>query len=157
MNPNSTGRLRSGLGKFATGVTVVTCPGSGGPFGVTANSFSSVSLDPPLILWNLARVTKSAQVYRDAQHFAVNVLGSHQQPLAVHFARTDHASFDGIEYTPSASGVPILAGTIACFECRTYRIHDGGDHWIIVGEVEEFRFADGDPLLFFAGRYERLK
>ncbi len=145
--------LRDGLGKFATGVTVVTCQGPDGPVGITANSFSSVSLEPPLVLWNIAKVSNSLQAFLDADYFAVNVLAADQESLSVHFAQASRPSFDGIAHEASSSGVPLLAGTLACFECRTHEIHDCGDHHIIVGEIERFSAGDGNPLLFFSGRY----
>ena len=147
--------LRQALGKFATGVAVVTCQGSKGPCGITANSFSSVSLDPPLVLWNIAKVSNSLQAYLVAEHFAINVLGSGQREISHHFTQADHTRFNGIGYTTSAHGVPLLPGTIACFECRTNQVHDCGDHYIIIGEVERFRSNDGEPLLFFGGAYRR--
>ena len=153
MSENDTRRLRDGLGKFATGVTVVTCPGSAGPCGITANSFSSVSLEPPLISWNIAKVSRSLHAFLDAEHFAVNVLASNQEPLSVHFAQAKRPAFDDVAHEMSSSGVPLLAGTLACFECRTCEIHDCGDHHIIIGEVQDYRFNGGEPLLFFSGRY----
>lgn len=147
--------LRLSLGRFATGVTVVTCLGSEGPCGITANSFSSVSLEPPLVLWNIAKVCHSLQAYLDAEHFAINVLGAEQRHLSHHFAQSDHTVFNGIEYSSSDHGVPILPGTIACFECRTFDVRDCGDHYIIVGKIERFRSNDGEPLLFYGGEYRR--
>ena len=148
--------LRRSLGRFATGVTVVTCRGDKGPCGITANSFSSVSLDPPLVLWNIARVSHSLQAYLAAEYFAVNVLGENQRDLSQHFAQSDHTVFNGIDYESSADDVPILPGTIACFECRTHEIHECGDHYIIVGEVQRFRSNDEAPLLFFGSEYRRI-
>ena len=148
--------LRNALGRFATGVTVVTCQGSSGPRGITANSFSSVSLQPPLLLWNIAKVSNSLRAYLDAEHFAINVLRADQESVSAHFAMSDHTLWNGIEHTTSDKGVPILPDTLACFECRTHQIHDCGDHYIIVGEVEAFRYHDGEPLLFFAGDYGNL-
>ena len=148
--------LRQGLGRFATGVTVVTCLGDKGPCGITANSFSSVSLDPPLVLWNIAKVSNSLRAYLAAEHFAINVLGAGQRDLSHHFAQSDHTVFNGIEYTVSEHGVPILPGTIACFECRTHEIHECGDHFIIVGEIDKFRSDDREPLLFYSGDYHQL-
>lgn len=147
--------LRRSLGRFATGVTVVTCLGDRGPCGITANSFSSVSLEPPLVLWNIAKVSHSLRAYLDAEHFAVNVLGEHQRDLSHHFAQSDHTVFSGIDYESSTDDVPILPGTIACFECRTYAIHECGDHYIIVGEVLRFRSNEDAPLLFFGSEYRR--
>jgi flavin reductase (DIM6/NTAB) family NADH-FMN oxidoreductase RutF len=145
--------LRGCLGRFATGVTVVTCRGSEGPCGITANSFSSVSLEPPLVLWNIAKVSNSLQAYLEAEHFAINVLAAGQRELSSHFAQSDHTVFNGIEYETSARGVPLLADSVACFECRTHQVHDCGDHYIIVGEVENYRSDEQDPLLFYDGRY----
>lgn len=148
--------LRQCLGKFATGVTVVTCQGTKGPCGITANSFSSVSLEPPLVLWNIAKVSNSLQDFLDAEHFAINVLGTAQQSLAEHFALSDHTRFNRVDYTVNGKDVPLLPDSVACFECRTYQIHDCGDHYIIVGEVEGYRAQDSEPLLFFAGEYAAL-
>ena len=145
--------LRQALGRFATGVTVVTCQGSEGPCGITANSFSSVSLEPPMVLWNIAKVSNSLQAYLDAEHFAINVLAADQMSLSAHFAQSDHTLFDGIDFETSDKGVPILPDTIACFECRTHEIHECGDHCIIIGEIERHCFDEGEPLLFFAGEY----
>ena len=157
MNNNDTDSLRRGLGRFATGVTVVTCQGSEGPCGITANSFSSVSLEPPLVLWNIAKVSNSLQAYLDASHFAINVLRSDQEGTSAHFAQTDHTAFNGIVYDVSGRGVPILRDTLALFECRTHGIHECGDHYIIIGEIEDFRVGDGEPLVFFGGRYTRIE
>ncbi len=148
--------LRNALGRFATGVTVVTCQGSSGPCGITVNSFSSVSLQPPLVLWNIAKVSNSLQAYLDAEHFAINVLRADQESISSHFAMSDHTRWNGIEYTKSGNDVPLLPDTLACFECRTHQIHDCGDHFIIIGEVERYRYGEGQPLLFFAGDYGRM-
>lgn len=153
----STSDFRQCLGKFATGVTVVTCRGVAGPCGITANSFSSVSLEPPLVLWNIAKVSNSLQVFLDAEYFAINILGADQQALSLHFAEPDHTRFNGIEYTTSTKDVPLLPDTIACLECRTRQIYDSGDHYIIVGEVEDYRSDDSEPLLFYAGQYARFR
>ena len=139
--------LRQCLGRFATGVTVVTCNDAHGrPCGITANSFSSVSLEPPLVLWNIAKVSNSLEAYLNAEHFAINVLADHQQDLASHFARSDHTLFDRVQTTRS----------LACFECQTHKVHDSGDHYIIVGRVDRFRTEPGSPLLFYAGQYATL-
>jgi flavin reductase (DIM6/NTAB) family NADH-FMN oxidoreductase RutF len=149
--------FRQCLGKFATGVTVVTCADKAGrPCGITANSFSSVSLEPPLILWNIAKVSNSLDAYLEAKHFVVNVLSRQQEDISSHFARSDHTQFDGIAYSTSADGVPVLPGTIATFECRTREVHDCGDHHIIVAEVDSYTANDGDPLVFYGGDYRRL-
>ena len=146
--------LRRSLGHFATGVTVVTCCAPDGrPCGITANSFSSVSLEPPLVLWNIAKVSNSLNAYLAAEYFAIHVLRAEQQYMAEHFARTDHTRYNGIEHTVSQQNVPILPDVLARFDCRTHEIHEGGDHHIIVGEVLAHSADDGAPLLFFGGEY----
>ena len=149
--------FRQCLGKFASGVTVVTCTDdSGRPYGITANSFSSVSLEPRLILWNIAKVSNSLEAFLDAEYFAINILASDQQELSSHFAKSDHTLFDTIEINRSDENVPLIPGTLACFECRTQKVHDCGDHYIIIGEVERFKSVEAEPLLFFGGRYAAL-
>lgn len=151
-------QFRHCLGKFATGVTVVTCTDAEGrACGITANSFSSVSLEPPLVLWNIAKVSNSLDAYTRAEHFAINVLADSQQELSAHFAQSDHTLFADVEHTMSANGVPLLPNTIGQFECRTHAIHDCGDHFIIIGEVIAFRSTDQKPLLFFSGEYCELE
>lgn len=154
---NDAQALRQCLGKFATGVTVVTCAdANGNPNGITANSFSAVSLEPPLVLWNLAKVSNSLDAYLSAKYFAVNVLTADQRNLAAHFAKSDHTRFDNVEYTTSANGVPLLPDTLATFNCRTHEIHDCGDHYVIIGEVNSFKSAEREPLLFFGSAYRAI-
>ena len=149
--------LRRSLGRFATGVTVVTCcAGDGTPCGITANSFSSVSLDPPLVLWNIAKVSNSLRAYLDASHFAIHVLGAGQRRLAEHFSRPDHTRYDGIEHTISTDNVPVLPDVLARFDCRTHQVHSSGDHFIVIGEVVNHVAVDGSPLLFYSGRYSEF-
>jgi flavin reductase (DIM6/NTAB) family NADH-FMN oxidoreductase RutF len=156
--PIDTMDLRRCLGQFATGVTVVTCAGSKGEAcGITANSFSSVSLDPPLVLWNIAKTSGSLDAYLNAEHFAFNVLSAEQQDISSHFAQSDHTLFADVEHEVSDKGVPLLTGTLACFECRTYEIHDCGDHYIIIGEIERFRKSNKQPLLFFNSSYATIR
>ncbi len=151
-------KFRQCLGKFATGVTVVTCAGEDGrPYGITANSFSSVSLEPRLILWNIAKVSNSLQAFLDSDYFAINVLATGQQELSSHFAKSDHTLFDEIEIDRSEQNVPLIPGALACFECRTTQIHDCGDHYIIIGEVMKFDARDAEPLLFFGGKYAAMQ
>ncbi len=150
-------KFRQCLGKFATGVTVVTCTDEDGkPYGITANSFSSVSLEPRLILWNVAKVSNSLQAFLDAEFFAINLLARDQQDLSSHFAKSDHTLFDMVEINRSQENVPLIPGALACFECRTHRIHDCGDHYIVVGEVLRFASNEREPLLFFNGGYAAL-
>jgi 3-hydroxy-9,10-secoandrosta-1,3,5(10)-triene-9,17-dione monooxygenase reductase component len=150
--------FRKCLAKFATGVTVVTCADNDGrPYGITANSFSSVSLQPRLILWNVAKVSNSLQAFLDAEYFAINILARDQQELSSHFAKSDHTLFDTVAIDRSEENVPLIPGTLACFQCRTFQIHECGDHYIIVGEVVRFESQDAEPLLFFDGKYASLQ
>lgn len=151
--------LRDALGCFATGVTVVTTTDTNGePVGLTANSFTSVSLDPPLILFSLARNSANLETFTQAGRFAVNVLHIGQQPLSNRFARRDVARFDGVNWAlRSEGGSPILGDALASFDCRTFAVHDGGDHLVFIGQVEHAWFEPHrDPLLYFRGKYRRL-
>jgi flavin reductase (DIM6/NTAB) family NADH-FMN oxidoreductase RutF len=145
---------RRALGQFATGVTVVTARASDGrKVGVTVNSFSSVSLDPPLILWSLSRQTPSFIDFTNATHFAVNVLEARQHHLSRQFSTPLPDKFAGVEFEEGTGGVPLLHGAIAQFVCRKVRQHDAGDHIILVGEVEQYKYNEGEPLVFHSGRY----
>ncbi|MEM1174991.1 MAG: flavin reductase family protein [Pseudomonadota bacterium] len=149
--------LRQTLGKFATGITVVTCCAADGrACGITANSFSSVSLDPPLVLWNIAKSSNSLQAYLEATHFAIHVLNDQQEAISRHFAKTDHKAFDRIQYRMSDEQVPILEAGLARLDCRTERVIDAGDHHIIIGEVLRHEAYDGAPLMYYNGNYARF-
>ncbi|WP_246003842.1 flavin reductase family protein [Histidinibacterium lentulum] len=148
--------FRDALGRFATGVTVVTVPSEDGPVGITANSFASVSLDPPLVLWSPARAARRHRYFAGAPRYAIHVLGAHQQAVADGFTRGRNG-FDGLDWQEDSSGVPLIAGCLARFDCRLEAAHDGGDHTILVGRVLRAAFRDGLPLLFQAGRYVSLK
>ena len=146
--------LRRALGTFATGVTIVTARDADGrPVGMTANSFNSVSLEPPLVLWSVDRSARSAAAFRAATHFAVHVLEEGQADLSNRFARKGDDKFAGLDWREGEGGVPLLSGALAVFECRTQAVHEGGDHEIIVGEVDRFEAHDGDGLVFAAGGY----
>lgn len=150
-------RFRDALGAFATGVTVVTAPGLNGPglngaLGITANSFSSLSLDPPLVLWSPARASRRFQAFAEAEHFAIHVLAADQHPLCRHFSRQGH-DFDLPLIALNAQGVPVLPGCLAVFECAREAVHAGGDHAIIVGRVLAARHRPGAPLVFSGGAF----
>lgn len=148
--------LRKAMGRFATGVTVVTTRAPSGKLeGLTVNSFSTVSLDPPLVLWNLARRAGSFSAFVDATHFAVNVLGSDQLHLCRHFSTRRADKLAGISHRLGIGGCPLLDATIAQFECRREAHFDGGDHVIFIGRVLRASHADGDPLIFAGGSYHR--
>lgn len=147
--PDNTRALRDAFGRFATGVTVVTAPG---PIGITANSFASVSLDPPLLLWSPARSSRRFAAFHAAEHFAVHVMGAEQMELCRRFASVGD-DWEGQPHLLNAEGVPLLPGCLARFECRTEARHDAGDHVLIIGRIERFTFEHGAPLVFSAGRF----
>jgi flavin reductase (DIM6/NTAB) family NADH-FMN oxidoreductase RutF len=147
--------FRNALGCFATGVTVVTTvTDAGEPVGLTANSFSSVSLDPPLVLFCLDRASHNLGAFRAAGRFAVNVLGDDQRDLSVRFSTTIGDRWDGVVWERWETGAPVLNGCLAALDCETEAIHEGGDHVIIVGRVQRLAATtDGKPLLYFRGNY----
>ncbi len=147
--------FRRALGKFATGVTVVTVLDSlNEKIGVTASSFNTVSIDPPLILWSVDKSAYSAEVFRNAEHFVVNVLANDQVDISNKFARKGEDKFAGVECSDGVANVPKINGAVACFECRTWNVYDGGDHHIIVGEVLNFHSDESrSSLVFHNGRY----
>lgn len=149
----NTRTFRNALGQFATGVTVVTClDQDGAPIGITANSFASVSLDPPLVLWSPAKTSTRYGPFMAARHFAIHVMGADQAAICSGFAR-DGRAFETCDWTSNTHGVPILSGCLARFECSQNACHDAGDHTIIVGLVESFAAQDGTPLVFSSGGY----
>ena len=147
--------FRRALGNFASGVTIVTaCSADGQKVGVTANSFNSVSLDPPLILWSLSGNSPNLEAFRSASHYAVNVLAADQQWLSDRFAGRSNDRFADLPRRAGLAGVPLIDGCCAWFECSHEAHYPGGDHLIFLGRVE--RFARGDatsPLVFFDGAY----
>ena len=150
--------LRDALGCFATGVTVVTCfDAEDQPFGLTANSFTSVSLDPPLLLVCVHKQAACASPLSEAASFAVNVLQTEQQPASIRFSTRTDDRFGVNDWSPGEFGAPVLRESLSVFECERHAIHEGGDHYILVGKVLKASFdATLDPLLFFRGRYRRL-
>lgn len=150
-------QFRDALGAFATGVTVITTRDAAGrDVGRTANSFSSVSLSPPMVLWSLARSSASHAAFHDATHFAVHVLSAKQVDLSARFAGKTEDKFAGLTVSRGVAGIPLLDGCTARFECRTEHRYDGGDHVIFVAEVLGFSRDPAPPLLFHSGRYGGL-
>lgn len=146
--------LRHALGRFATGVTVITTRTAGGDAeGLTANSFAAVSLDPPLVLWSLRRASPALPRFLEARKFSVNVLGTDQHGLSRHFATPAPDKFRHVTFEPGTLGCPVLPGSIAIFECTVTATIDGGDHVIFLGRVEHFAAREGEPLIFATGRY----
>lgn len=149
--------FRSALGTFATGITVVTSIGPDGErLGFTANSFNSVSLDPPLVLFSLDRRAYSLKAFEAAGVFAINVLREDQEQVSTAFARALSNKWDSVNFETWETGCPILADALANFECETKSMHDGGDHVIFVGQVLALRTGEGRPLLYYRGAYRQL-
>jgi flavin reductase (DIM6/NTAB) family NADH-FMN oxidoreductase RutF len=149
-------QFRAALGMFATGVTIVTVrDASGAPIGLTANSFNSVSLEPPLVLWSLAREAGSMPHFQRGSHYAINILAAEQRDLAERFSRREAADrFAGVAFREGRAGAPILEGAAAVFECFNRSRYAEGDHVIFVGEVEHCERREGaQPLIFHGGRY----
>jgi flavin reductase (DIM6/NTAB) family NADH-FMN oxidoreductase RutF len=145
--------LRTAFGRFATGVTVVTCRNhEGTPHGATVNAFTAVSLDPPLCQVTLTRTSRACG-YLDGASFAVNVLGANQIETAWHFA--GRPTEPGPEWAQGPTA-PVLVGSAAVYSCRPWRTYDGGDHLIVLGEVEHVDISDDEPLLFFAGAFREI-
>ena len=150
--PETARQFRDALGCFGTGVTVVTAQSDQGPLGMTANSFASLSLDPPLVLWAPAKSSRRFASFSAARHFAIHVMGEDQHDLARHFARSGDG-FDAFKWHRSEAGVPILADCLARFECHLQAIHDAGDHAILVGHVDRAAYRAGKGLIFKQGQY----
>ena len=149
--------FRNALGTFATGVTIITAAGADGrPYGLTCNSFASVSLNPPLVLWSLGMFSQALGIFQNASHFAVNVLGASQQAMATKFAKSSEDKFAGVDWTPGLGGAPLLADSVANFQCRSAGRYYGGDHIIFLGAVEAYAYNRTEPLLFVRGGYGRF-
>jgi 3-hydroxy-9,10-secoandrosta-1,3,5(10)-triene-9,17-dione monooxygenase reductase component len=145
--------FRRALGAFATGVTIVTTCHEGGDVGLTANSFNSVSLNPPMVLWSLGKTSRSLAIFAGASHFAVHILSLDQEALSARFATRGADKFGGLDCARGHGDVPLLEGCAARFQCRKIFEYEGGDHIIFVGEVLAFDHAEKPPLLFHGGKY----
>lgn len=146
--------LRSAFGRFGTGVTVITVQTDTGPLGMTANSFSSVSLEPALVLWSAALRSKRHDAFANADHFCIHVLAAEQQEVALHFAQKGH-DFDLLPWSVGPNGAPNLSGVLAAFHCDAYAVHPAGDHSLILGQVTHAfeRRGMGAGLMFDQGRF----
>lgn len=151
----SSTEFRTALGMFATGVTIVTARASDGTLvGLTANSFNSVSLSPPLVLWSLSQAASSMDAFRTGSHYAINILGAEQQALAQRFATRGIDRFADVDFVEGLCGAPLLAGAVATFECFNRSRYAEGDHVIFVGEVEHCAHRGGAaPLLYHGGKF----
>lgn len=157
LQPCDPATYRDVMGAFPTGVTVMTVGRNDGfRLGVTASSFNTVSLDPPLILWSLALRAPSLEHFRQNEHFAVNVLGADQHDIALRFARPAEDKFANVETEAGTTGMPLIAGALAHIECRVAARYPGGDHEIILGEVLTLRRRDASPLVFQRGAFHAI-
>ena len=151
------GDFRQALGRFATGVCLVTVDAPAlGPLASTVNSFSSVSLEPPLVLWSIQNSSDHLAVYTECQHFGISVMSADQGAVSGQYAQRGGHSAQAEHFTTGPQGEPRLIGALAHFSCATYAVHPGGDHQIIVGEVMHFESMDADPLIFYSGGYRAL-
>lgn len=147
---------RRALGQFSTGVTIITAELDGQLAGVTASSFVSVSLDPPLVLWAISKSSQSLSIFQRATHFAVNVLTQNQIDLASRFARSSADKFVGVSWYPGQFGAPLLPESAAIFECLHHSMIEAGDHHLLIGRVESFVRNERDLLLYAQGRFRSL-
>ncbi len=152
---DNTRLLRNAFGQFATGVTAVTCASADGPIAITANSFSSLSLDPALVMWSPAKASRRFKYFEAAEEFAIHVLDENQKGFCEIITK-DMNALDQIDHETSASGVPLLAGCLARFQCTQAATHDAGDHVIIIGSVNLVDTNVGSALTFFAGEFGNL-
>jgi flavin reductase (DIM6/NTAB) family NADH-FMN oxidoreductase RutF len=153
-SPMDERHFRNALGRYVTGVTVITTRTAEGKLeGLTANSFAAVSLDPPLVLWSLRLSSTLMTTFQDAGHFAVNVLGAWQFALSEHFAKRMPDKFENVVHAPGVGGCPLLFGALATFECVKEANITSGDHIVFFGRVERATYREGEPLIYSAGRY----
>ncbi|WP_413772473.1 flavin reductase family protein [Acinetobacter sp. ETR1] len=146
--------IRNLLGLFATGVTVITTRGRDGrKIGMTANSFSSLSLDPPLILWSLSKTAPSLLDFTEAEYFAIHMLAQEHHSLSGHFARGSEDKFANIAHRECERGLPLLEDVLATLVCKNVNQYEGGDHLIFIGQIEHYQHRIGEPLVFHAGKY----
>jgi 3-hydroxy-9,10-secoandrosta-1,3,5(10)-triene-9,17-dione monooxygenase reductase component len=146
-------RFRAALAQFATGVTIITARAPHGFVGFTANSFNSVSLEPPLVIWSLARRSRSLAIFEGAVHYAINVLAHDQIELARRFSRPHTDRFAGVAFHLGVSNAPLIEGCAAWLECRHHALHPAGDHMLFIGEVLSTAHRRRQPLVWHSGRY----
>jgi flavin reductase (DIM6/NTAB) family NADH-FMN oxidoreductase RutF len=150
-------QLRQVMGHFATGVTIITTHNKAGEMhGLTANAFTSVSLEPPLLLISVDKKAESWPAFEESKVFTVNILADDQEGLSRKFAVSGGNKFEGVAYRNGGNGAAILEGTLAHIECTLWAAYDGGDHSIYLGEIQEAAVREGKPLLFFRGGYRAL-
>jgi flavin reductase (DIM6/NTAB) family NADH-FMN oxidoreductase RutF len=157
MAPVSSEEFRRACGRFATGVSIASVlDREGAPRGLTVSSFTSVSLEPPLILICLGHAVTNIEDFRSARYFGISILREPERDTAGRFAQKGHDRFESMDWLPGETGVPLLANALAAIECAVYQRHSAGDHDILIGEVVRACVSDGDPLIYFASRYRKL-
>tara|TARA_B100001093_G_scaffold157305_1_gene149885 strand:+ start:3691 stop:4206 length:516 start_codon:yes stop_codon:yes gene_type:complete len=154
-NGYNTPKLRDAFSRFTSGITIVTAASDQGPVGITANSFSSLSLNPPLVLWSLAIKSKRFSFFEQPEYFAIHILAANQEKICNKFVKSPFA-FEDHMALQNIHGVPLIENCLARFECKKSVIYPGGDHIIVVGEVENVEIRDGNALTFFAGQFQEL-
>ena len=156
--PVSSADFRSALSRFASGVTVVTTKdATERSFGITVSAFCSVSLDPPLVLICIEKITGSHHAFEESGRFTINILSDSEVHLSEHFASLLEDKFAGVDYAVDEHGIPILTGSIATLQCRLFKTLDGGDHSIFLGEVEHVIVRDAEPLIYYKGGYRHIQ
>jgi flavin reductase (DIM6/NTAB) family NADH-FMN oxidoreductase RutF len=155
--PIEKNQLRQVMGHFATGVTIITTFNKDGQMhGLTANAFTSVSLEPPLLLISVDKKAESYPAFEESKVFTVNILADEQEALSRKFAVSGGNKFEGVAYRRGANGAAILDGTLAHIECILYAAHEGGDHTLYLGEIQEAEVREGKPLVFYRGGYRAI-
>ena len=149
--------FRQALGQFATGITIATTLDKDGvPHGLTVNSFNSVSLDPPLVLWSLNKESHQLDAFSNSGFYGISVLAEGQMDISNRFAAFVEDRFEGVSWQSGETGAPLLDGALATFDCKTETIIDGGDHIILIGRVIQAERKEGNPLLYFGGAYKQI-
>ncbi len=149
--------LRNAFGCFATGITVVTTRNAdGAPVGITANSYSSLSLDPPLVLFCVDSSINSFEAFRTCEAFSINILRDDQRALSENFARSGDDKWKSLEELSGDNGCPVFDGSLAVLECDKHAMHEGGDHLIVIGRVTRMEYDEGKPLVYYRGTYVSL-
>ena len=158
MSTMTTSQFRKALGNYATGVAIISARNlHGDPIGITVNSFASVSLEPPLVLWSVDKISPQCDAFVNCEHYAVHILQEDQQQLAHIFSDDDADKFNGLEMEFGVADLPLLNDCPVLLQCKVVNVYEEGDHFILIGSVVDVRVETADPLIFFSGAYTRLQ
>ena len=158
MSTFTSSEFRKALGNYATGVAIISvCVADGDPVGITANSFASVSLDPPLVLWSVDKSSSQCDTFVNCEYFAVHILQEDQQQLARTFSDDDADKFNGLVIERGVADLPLISECSAVLQCKVANVYEEGDHFILIGRVVDVRVEGADPLIFFSGAYTTLQ